>query len=77
MASDIWANTESFLSMRINSGPGFRFAVTNGSTVQNATKKAERQRMMRITPLVRAMELKFNFEDYHNDLNPRSRSDIL
>ena len=75
--SETRAKTESFLSMRMNSGPGFRFAVANGSTVQNATQKAERQRIMRVTRLVRVMELSFIVEDYHNDLNPRSRSGIL
>lgn len=75
MVSEIRANTESFLSMRMNGGPGFRFAVTNGSIVQNATQKAERQRMMKA--LVRAMELNFIDTDHHNDLDSRSRSGIL
>ena len=50
------AHTESFLLIRMNSGPGLRYAaVTNGSTVQNAAQKVERQRMMRVIPLVRGI----------------------
>lgn len=46
------ASTESFLSIRMNLGPGSRVAVTNGRTVQNAAQRREKHCMMRVILLV-------------------------
>lgn len=41
------AYTESFLSIRMNSGPGVSLAVTDGSSVQNAAKRVEGHRIVK------------------------------